>query len=112
MLPINEIMTRELRRREASLAEAQRLSQTGSFGWKPSEEELVCLEEACRILEYEPAARVTLDGIIDRTHPEDRTLVRATAKRTAYSGKAIDFTYRLLFADGRMKHLHVIANGW
>jgi hypothetical protein len=31
----HELLTRELRRREAYLAEAQRLSHTGSFGWRP-----------------------------------------------------------------------------
>jgi PAS domain S-box-containing protein len=105
----NETLTQELKRREAYLAEAQRLSQTGSFGWKPSGEEFVCSEETYRILEYEPAEKLTLDKIIERTHPEDRTLVRETAERAALTGGAIDFTHRLLFADGRVKHLHVLA---
>jgi PAS domain S-box-containing protein len=105
----NENLTQELRRREAHLAEAQRLSQTGSFGWKPNGEEFVSSEETYRILEYEPAEKLTLDKIIERTHPEDRTLVRETAERASRTGGAIDFTHRLLFSDGRVKHLHVRA---
>jgi len=37
----HELLTREIRRREAYLAEAQRLSHTGSFGWKPDTGEIV-----------------------------------------------------------------------
>ena len=105
----HEILTQELRRREANLAEAQRLSRTGSFGWKPSGEELVCSEETYRILEYNPVEKLTIDKIIQRTHPEDRILVRETAERASRTGGTMDFTHRLLFADGRVKHVHVRA---
>ena len=105
----HEVLTQELRRREAYLAEAQRLSHTGSFGWKPASGEIVCSEETYRIFEYDPAEKVTLDKIIKRVHPEDRALVLETAERASSAGGAIDFTYRLLFADNRVKHLHVLA---
>ncbi|WP_263354770.1 PAS domain-containing protein [Acidicapsa acidisoli] len=105
----HEVLTQELRRREAHLAEAQSLSRTGSFGWNPSGEELVCSEETYRIFEYEPAEKLTIDKIIERTHPEDRILVRETAERASCTEGAIDFTHRLLFADGRVKHLHFRA---
>jgi hypothetical protein len=42
-------LTEELRRRESYLAEAQRLSRTGSFGWKPSNGEMIWSEETFRI---------------------------------------------------------------
>src|SRR5271155_3357527 len=45
----HELVTQELRRREAYLAEAQRLSHTGSFGWRPDSEELVWSDETYRI---------------------------------------------------------------
>lgn len=50
----HELLTQELRRREAYLAEAQRLSQTGSFGWKPETGEIVWSDETYRIFEYDP----------------------------------------------------------
>ena len=56
----HEILTQELRRREAYLAEAQRLSHTGSFGWKPGSGEIVWSDETYRIFEYDPAEKVTL----------------------------------------------------
>src|SRR6266436_6664414 len=56
--------TAELRRSEALLARAQRLSQTGSFGWKVSKDELVWSEEALRKAQAELAhvARVMTMG--------------------------------------------------
>jgi PAS domain S-box-containing protein len=105
----HEILTQELRRREAYLAEAQRLSHTGSFGWKPGSGDIVWSDETYRIFEYDPAEKMTFDRIIERVHPEDRASVLETAERASATGVAFDSTYRLLFADGRIKHLHVLA---
>jgi PAS domain S-box-containing protein len=105
----HEILTQELRRREAYLAEAQRLSHTGSFGWKPGSGEIVWSDETYRIFEYDPAEKMTFDRIIERVHPDDRALVLETVERASATGVAFDSTHRLLFADGRVKHLHVLA---
>lgn len=105
----HETLTQELRRREAYLAEAQRLSHTGSFGWKPGSGEHVWSDETYRIFEYDPAGKITLEMIMERVHPEDRALVVDLVERASTSGRAIDCEYRLLFSDGRTKHLHVLA---
>ena len=70
----HEILTQELRRREAYLAEAQRLSHTGSFGWRPGSGEIVWSDETYRIFEYDPAEKMTFDRIVERVHPDDRAL--------------------------------------
>jgi PAS domain S-box-containing protein len=101
--------TQELLRREAYLAEAQKLSHTGSFGWRPGSGEFEFSEETYRIYEFDPAEQVTLDRIIERVHPDDRTLVLETAERTSSGEAAVDFSHRLFFADGRVKYLHVLA---
>jgi PAS domain S-box-containing protein len=105
----HEVLTQELRRREAYLSEAENLSHTGSFGWKPGSREVVFSEEAYRIYEYDPAEQVTLARILERIHPDDRALVLSTADRASSCGAAIDFTHRLLFADDRVKYLHILA---
>src|SRR6202000_1185407 len=105
----HEILTQELRRREAYLAEAQRLSHTGSFGWKPGCEEHVWSDETYRIFEYDPAEKVTLDMIVERVHPEDRNFVLQTVERASTSGGPIDYEYRLLFPDDRVKYVRVLA---
>ena len=52
---------------------------------------------------------MTFDRIIERVHPDDRALVLETVARASATGVAFDSTHRLLFADGRIKHLHVLA---
>ncbi len=56
---------------ETYLAEAQRLSHTGSFGWNVSSGEIVWSEESYRIFEYDPATRVTIEIVLNRVHPDD-----------------------------------------
>src|SRR6202012_5994881 len=62
-----------------------------------------------RIFEYDPAEKMTFDTILERVHPEDRAQVLETVERASATGVAFDSTHRLLFADGRVKHLHVLA---
>src|SRR5271169_6085462 len=61
-----------LRRSEAYLAEAQRLSHTGSFGWDVTRGDIYWSQETFRIFEYAPVARVPLELVVQRTHPDDR----------------------------------------
>src|SRR6266850_1693284 len=59
-------------RSEAYLAEAQRLSHTGSFGWKPDTGEIVWSDETYRIFEYDRSVKPTIDSVVQRVHPQDR----------------------------------------
>lgn len=100
-----------LRHSEAYLAEAQRLSHTGSFGWQIPTGELLWSEETYHIFEYEIGKKPTLEFIIERTHPDDRDFVRQLLERTAGEGKGFDAEHRLLMQDGTVKYLHVVAHG-
>jgi predicted ATPase/signal transduction histidine kinase/CheY-like chemotaxis protein len=95
---------RELRRSEAHLAEAQRLSQTGSFGWDPSSGDIYWSEETFRIFQYDPATKPTATHIIQRVHPDDAAFVQQIIEY----GKDCDFEHRLLMPDGSVKHIHVV----
>src|SRR5580704_13470050 len=105
----HEVLTQELRRREGYMAEAQRLSHRGSFGWSAGSGENVWSDETYRIFEYDPATEVTLDMIVERIHPEDRNLMLEVVERASTSGDAIDCEYRLLFPDDRVKYVRVLA---
>jgi PAS domain S-box-containing protein len=105
----HEVLTQEHRRREAYLAEAQRLSHTGSFGWKPGSGKHVWSNETYRIFEYGSAEKITLDRIVGRVHPEDRSFVLELIERVSTSGDAIDCEYRLLFPDNRVKYVRILA---
>ena len=70
----HELLTQELRRREAYLVEAQRLSHTGSFGWNLATGELVWSDENFRIIGYEPTVKPTVD-LVPETSSPGRSLV-------------------------------------
>ena len=99
-----------LRRSETYLAEAQKLSLTGSFGWNLVTEELFWSKETFCILGYDAATTPTLERVLERVHPEDRVLVQQTFDCASQSRINVDFEHRLLFPDGFVKHVHVIAH--
>ena len=99
-----------LRRSEMYLAEAERLSQTGSFGWNASTSELYWSDGSYRVFEYDPAIRPTLQLVVDRTHPDDRTRQRQILDRAAVDGRDFTYEHRLMTADGSVKHVQVVAH--
>ncbi len=105
-----ELLTQELRRRECYLAEAQRLSHTGSFGWKISTGEIIWSEETFRIFECDNSLKPSLDLVFQRIHPDDAPLVKATLDRALQDGKDFDIEHRLQMPDGAIKHVHVVAH--
>ena len=102
--------TAELRRSEAYSVEAQRLSHTGSFGWKVSSGEIYWSEETFRIFEYDPATKPTVELVLQRTQPEDRALVRQVIDRVSQERKDFDFEHRLLMPDGSVKYVRVVGH--
>jgi PAS domain-containing protein len=97
----HELLTQELRRREAYLAEAQRLSHTGSFGWKPDTGEIVWSDETYRIFEYDHAVKPTIDSVAQRVHPEDRTEFLKVIDGALKGATHFEHTYRLSLPDGK-----------
>ena len=100
----------ELRRSEAKLAEAQRVSQTGSFVWNVSTGERSGSKEFFRILGYDQPRSVTFEMVLQRTHPEDRAIVEQAIDRASRTGKDLDYEHRLLMPDGSVKYVHVVAH--
>jgi PAS domain S-box-containing protein len=98
-----------LRRSEAYLAEAQKLSRTGSFGWDVSSGKIYWSRETFRIFEYDPPPEPTLELVFHRTHPEDRALVRRIIDRASQERKHFDFEHRLLMPNGSVKYLRVVG---
>src|SRR3982074_1716714 len=100
----------ELRRSEAYLAEAQRLSDTGSFGWRPSTGEIIWSEETFRIFQYDLTTIPTVEVILQRVHPEDVAIVKQTIERASQGGKNFEHEYRLLMPDDSVKHVRIVAH--
>ena len=99
-----------LRQSEAYLAEAQRLSHTGSFGWRPSTGEILWSEETFRIFEYDQATKPSIEVILQRVHREDAASVKETVERASQDGKDFEHEYRLVMPDSGVKHVHVVGH--
>jgi PAS domain S-box-containing protein len=99
-----------LRRSEAFLAEAQRLSLTGSFAWRPDRDEITWSDQVYRIFQFDPAEPVTFERARTRIHPDDLALFSDVARRARADGAGFEFEHRLLMPDRSVKHLHVVAH--
>src|SRR5246500_1114252 len=100
----------ELRRRWEYLAEAQRLSHSGTFGWKVHSGELVWSDETYRILGLTRETNPTLDLVFDRIHPEDRDRLQQLRDRAAQNGMDLDVEHRILLPDGAIRYVHAVAH--
>lgn len=94
---------------EVYLAEAQRLSRTGSFGWNVVTGELIWSEETFRIFQRDRTIKPNLDVLVQRVHPEDRDRVRQAIDLASRDGEDFDQGYRLLMPGGAVKHVRALA---
>ena len=100
----------ELRRSKAHLADAQRLSRTGSVGMEGSTKRIFWSEEAARIYGYPPGTEPTPDLILHRVHPDDVDLLKNVLERATQGGTDFDFEHRLLMPDGSIKHIYNLSH--
>ena len=95
---------------EAYLADVQRLSATGSFGWRPASGEILWSDETYRILGVDRSTRPTVELVLRATHPEDRPRLQQLVDGTTREAGDWEFEHRLLMPDGSVKHLRVVAH--
>jgi len=103
----------ELRKSEGYLAEAQRLTRSGSWAWNVPTRELFWSQEIFRIYECDPEkTKPSWSFFLERVHPEDRPEVEQRAKRESARKDTVDSEgeFRIVFPDGRIKYLHTIAH--
>src|ERR1700739_4438520 len=103
-----------LQRSEAYLAEAQKLTHTGSWVWNVRTDVLFWSQEVFRIYDYDPEkmAHPTWD-FFERVQPEDRPKMELRKKRMAATQKEwadSEIDFRIVLPDGTIKHLHSIAH--
>jgi PAS domain S-box-containing protein len=98
-----------LRHSEMYLAEAQRLSHSGSFGWDVASGEIYWSEESYRIFGYELTRKPNLQMVIDRIHPDDLMYVQQVVERVSIERSGFDFEHRLLMPDASVKCVHAVA---
>jgi transcriptional regulator with PAS, ATPase and Fis domain len=94
---------------EAYLAEAQALSQTGSFGWNVDTGELLWSDETFQIFGYDRALKPTVERVLERVHPEDLRRVEENLDVASHS-ENLDMEHRLAMPDGSVKMVHVLGH--
>ena len=111
MQTIHELSQSEaaLSRSEAFLAEAQRLSSTGSFSWRLATDEITWSDEMYRIFDYPLRSDVALACIFSRVHPDDLAPVRRAIGRARRHASDYEYEYRLMMPDFSLKYVHVVA---
>ena len=99
-----------LRRSEMFLAEGQRISHTGSWGWNIATGKLVWSEEHCLIFGFDPDVVVpTFQLFSERIYPEDRSLVQKTLDEAIRERSGFSLEFRIVLPDGSIKHLHGVG---
>src|SRR5271165_4524055 len=100
-----------LRRSEAYLAEAQRLSKTASWAYNPNTKYIYWSEELFRIFGLDPhEPPLDYEGVAQRMHPDDRQRTLERRQKAMRDGTDYVDDYRTLLPDGTMKYLHVIGH--
>jgi len=100
-----------LRRSEAYLVEAQKLTHTGSWAYKPSGEALYWSEENFRIWGFDPQqAPPDLESVKQRMHPEDRDREVAYAEKATRAGRDFVQEFRIVLPDGTVRHIQAVGH--
>jgi hypothetical protein len=93
-------------RSKAYLTEAQELSHTGSWGWRPESGEIAWSDETYRIFGYDRAETPNMAMVFERIHPDDRTLMQRIIDGISQNTN-FEHEYRLVMPTGVLKYVHV-----
>ena len=100
----------DLRRSEAYLAEAQRLSHTGCWARNPTTGELYWSQEEWRIFGLDPkTTALSYDLFLQMIHPEDRRYVEEMSRQAVREAKGYEIPFRVVLPDGSIKHIHSVG---
>jgi transcriptional regulator with GAF, ATPase, and Fis domain/HAMP domain-containing protein len=104
-----QTLYRTLRRKEAYLAEAQRLTHTGSWAWDVATRQVFWSEETYRIFGFESGIPVTSEMFLQRIHPEDHAGV-AVSEAALFAGRDAEYNYRLLLPYNSIKYIRSLGH--
>src|SRR5437667_3777395 len=107
-----ELQEEKLQRSEAYLAEAQRLTHTGSWAWRVAGRDALHLsEEWYRIYGFDPKEGLSAwEKRLSRIHPEDRAKWQEATDRAIGEKSDYEVQFRILLRDGTVKHIHTFGH--
>ena len=101
-----------LRRSEAYLASAQKLTRTGTYAMNgTSREPIYWSEEMFRLFGIDPKKGLaTRDQVWQRLHPEDHDKVKEASDRVFLEKVDSEVEYRIVVPEGTVKVVHILAH--
>jgi PAS domain S-box-containing protein len=107
-----ELQEERLQRSEAYLAEAQRLTHTGSWAWRVMGREVLHLsEEWYRIFGFDPEdGAPAYEDYWGRIHPEDRSRWHATLDRAIAEKSNYEVGLRIVLPDGSVRYIQTVGH--
>src|SRR5712675_1806026 len=109
---ILQLQEAKLQRSEAYLAEAQRLTHTGSWAWRVAGRDALHLsEEWYRIYGFDPEkGPPAWEERLRRTHPEDRAKWKGAIDRAIDQKSDYEVEFRILLPDAATKYIHTVGH--
>ncbi len=102
-----ESIAANLREREASLANAQRIAGLASWEWDLRTNKIRGSEEAYRIFAIDRSVEsITFDQFMEMVHPEDRDAVMQAVRRSLDNKEVYSVEHRVIAADGSARVVH------
>jgi PAS domain S-box-containing protein len=102
----------KLRQSEAYLAEAQRLSHTGSWARVAATGEMRLWSEQCyRVLGFDPRVeQPRFETFLQRVHPDDRARIGEISAAAGRDKIDYETDYRIVLPGGEIRNIHVLAH--
>ena len=105
-----EVITKDLRESEASLAKAQRIAQLGNWSLDPVSHAMTWSDETYRILGIEPSAEIPRqDEFVARVHEKDRAAVDQALQSAIQSGRECEVEHRIYSANREIRWVETIV---
>ena len=97
---------------EAYLAEAQRLSQTGSWAWNPATGDIRYWSEMCyNVLGFDPAGPLPpFEEFFQRLHPEDQPASRERFEKAIREKADFELDYRIVHPEKGIRDIHAVGH--
>ena len=102
-------MTKDLRRSEAHLAEAQHMANLGSWQLDPVSQSMQWSLETFRIFGYPPTTALYFDDFLKRVHDEDRQTVRDGLEQSFLTSAEFDYEHRIVREDGSVRWVQTLC---
>jgi PAS domain S-box-containing protein len=101
-----------LRRSESYLAEAQKLSHTGSWASIPARGEIKYFSEECyRVTGFDPHdGQPRYETFFQRIHPDDQAKVREAIETAGRENTEFEQDYRIVHPSGEIRDIHVVGH--